>query len=76
MHQVELDVRGLGPPEPLQRALQALHDLPSGDELVLLIDREPLLLFPELVRRGFAWKFDRAADGEHYTVVISRQTAP
>ena len=35
-------------------------------------DREPLMLFPELVRRGYSWSFGSARDGQHYVVRITR----
>jgi TusA-related sulfurtransferase len=73
MNTETLDVRGLEAPEPFQRVVAALRDLPEGDELLVLINREPLLLFPELVRRGYGWTFGAAADGPHFTVRISRQ---
>ncbi|MEZ4494503.1 MAG: DUF2249 domain-containing protein [Dehalococcoidia bacterium] len=74
MNTIELDVRGLEPPEPFRLAVEALQKLPAGGQLLLLTDREPMLLFPELVRRGFAWAFDRAPGGDHFTVRIARQT--
>jgi uncharacterized protein (DUF2249 family) len=57
MTAVHLDNRGLPPPEPMVRILQALQTLPGDAELVVLMDREPLMLYPELERRGFAWTF-------------------
>ena len=54
----ELDNRGLQPPEPMVRILETLSALPDGDELHASMDREPLLLYPELERRGFTWAFD------------------
>jgi uncharacterized protein (DUF2249 family) len=52
-----LDNRGLQPPEPMVRILSSLQELPEGDELEALMDREPRLLYPELERRGFTWDF-------------------
>ncbi len=40
-----LDVRGLTPPEPMQRVLEALAQLSPRATLVVRIHREPLLLF-------------------------------
>lgn len=54
---MQLDNRGLPPPEPMVRILEALGQLPGGEDLVVLMDREPLFLYPELERRGFAWSF-------------------
>jgi uncharacterized protein (DUF2249 family) len=57
MAAIHLDNRGLPPPEPMVRILGALQTMLAGDELVVLMDREPMLLYPELERRGFAWNF-------------------
>jgi uncharacterized protein (DUF2249 family) len=46
------------------RILEALASLEPADELVALMDREPLLLYPELERRGFSWVFE-AGTGDH-----------
>lgn len=50
------------------RILGALSALAEGDELVALMDREPLLLYPELERRGFEWTFEDDPDGARLTV--------
>lgn len=50
-----LDVSDLEPPEPLQRVLQALDELGDAEYLHVLHRREPLLLYPELQRRGFRY---------------------
>jgi uncharacterized protein (DUF2249 family) len=68
MARIEIDNRGLEPPEPLVRILSALAELPEGDELVALMDREPVLLYPELERRGFTWDFQEG--NEHHSIVI------
>jgi tRNA 2-thiouridine synthesizing protein A len=52
-----IDNRGLQAPEPMVRILARLPGLNEGDELEVLMDREPRLLYPELERRGFAWDF-------------------
>ena len=49
-----LDVRSLGPPEPLQRTLESLVELPDGTVLVQRNDRVPQFLFPKLEDRGYA----------------------
>ncbi|MBE7518162.1 MAG: DUF2249 domain-containing protein [Thermoflexaceae bacterium] len=54
MANIELDNRGLQPPEPMVRILSALSELDDDAELVALMDRDPLLLYPELERRGYA----------------------
>ena len=68
MATVVIDNRGLHPPEPMVRILGALAKLVDGDDLVALMDREPLLLYPELERRGFEWTFDESATGARLTI--------
>lgn len=57
-----LDVRGLEPPEPFDRTLQALDVLPAGVALEQFVDRVPVFLFPELERRGLAYTVDEVGD--------------
>jgi hypothetical protein len=54
-----LDVRGLAPPQPLVQILQFIHRLPPDGVLIVHHDRDPLLLYPELVQIG--WWADRIA---------------
>lgn len=49
-----LDLCGLDPPEPMRRALEAVEALKSGEALQIITDREPLLLYRELDRRGYS----------------------
>ena len=58
-----LDVRGLEPPHPLVRVLEALDRLPAGGELVVLHERRPLFLYPQLDERGFAHETDEPSAG-------------
>jgi uncharacterized protein (DUF2249 family) len=53
------------PPEPLERALEALDTLPDGDELVLLLYCQPQPLFNILRKNGFAWQETLQDDGTH-----------
>lgn len=48
-----LDVRGLEPPEPLERVLDALDRLAPADQLSMLIDREPHPLYRILANNGY-----------------------
>lgn len=50
-----LDVRGLEPPEPFERVMDALDRLDSGGRLKVVIDRRPVPLFRVLERNGFAY---------------------
>jgi uncharacterized protein (DUF2249 family) len=60
---VELDNRGLNPPEPMMRILDALASLPEGGEVVARNDREPLFLYPMLQERGFTWQTEPRPEG-------------
>ncbi len=51
-----LDVRGLEPPEPLEKVLDALDRLPAGDQLCMLIEREPRPLYRILANNGYAYR--------------------
>lgn len=53
---IELDVRGLAPPEPLEQVLEALSTLQRGQTIRMLIDREPRPLYPILQRDGYSYE--------------------
>ena len=65
---ITIDNRGLHPPEPMVRILGALAELGDDDELLAIMDREPMLLYPELERRGCTWEFVRKEGGHELTV--------
>lgn len=50
---IVLDVRGLEPPQPMIRTLEALDELPEGVALIQVNERIPRFLLPELEKRGF-----------------------
>ncbi|MEP6863773.1 MAG: DUF2249 domain-containing protein [Deltaproteobacteria bacterium] len=52
---IVLDVRGLEPPEPMVRTLEALAEMPRGKTLVQLNVRVPQYLLPKLSERGFVY---------------------
>lgn len=53
-----LDVRGMEPPEPLERVLETIGDFRAGDTLRLVIDCEPRPLFRILDQNGYAWRIE------------------
>ncbi len=65
----DLDVRGLEPPEPLIRILDALESLPAGNTLRAHTDREPCHLFAEAEQRGFRHDCKEQPDGSWVTVL-------
>jgi uncharacterized protein (DUF2249 family) len=70
-----LDVRGLEPPQPMVRVLEAVERLRPGGTLEVLLERRPLFLYPQLDERGFTHRTDEPAPGV-VRVVIRREAAP
>ena len=66
---IEIDARGLEPPEPLVRILAALEKLPAGQQLHARTDREPCHLFGEARRRGFRHDCRAQTDGSWLTTL-------
>lgn len=60
---MELDHRGLEPPLPMVRTLEALAALPPGATLVVHNDRVPVYLLPQLDARGVAYEITTLDDG-------------
>lgn len=65
---IDLDVRGLPAPEPLEHCLEALADLAAGQRLKMQIDREPYPLYSILERDGF--QYSCTFEDTHYLVTI------
>ncbi len=63
----ELDARGLEPPQPLVRILEALGSLPAHGELRAHTDRRPMHLYSQLAERGFAGESQEQTDGSFIT---------
>jgi uncharacterized protein (DUF2249 family) len=64
-----LDNRGLVPPEPMQRTLAKLEELPVGSVLVIHNDRVPVFLLSELDDQGYPYE-TRALDDNSAIVRI------
>ena len=58
--ELRLDVRGLEPPEPMTRTLEALESLPATHVLLHVNVRVPQLLLPILRERGFDYSIDES----------------
>jgi TusA-related sulfurtransferase len=71
---IELDVRGLEPPEPLVRVMEALETLPAGERLLLKIDCRPLPLYRILERNGYAYE-ERPGDDSLFAIMIYKRDA-
>ena len=63
MNAKTVDARGLEPPEPFERAMEALADLPPGGQFTLLIDRMPHPLLRILERDGYRHEAGFRDDG-------------
>ncbi len=69
-----LDLRGLEPPEPMRRALEAIEGTRPGGVVEVVTDREPTLLHRELDRRGHRYLHEVRPDGFH--TIVERGGAP
>jgi uncharacterized protein (DUF2249 family) len=63
--EITLDVRGMEPPEPLERVLEAIDGFVTGDRLKLVIDCHPLPLFRILERNGYAYRTEPGTASVH-----------
>ena len=70
----ELDVRGLEPPEPMVQILERLDTLRPGQRLVVLHERRPMLLYPQLDERGFLHDTEEVEPG--LVRIVVRRPAP
>jgi uncharacterized protein (DUF2249 family) len=64
---VEVDARGLEPPQPLVKILESLAALPAGAELRASTDRRPMHLYAQLEERGFAATTEEQSNGSFIT---------
>lgn len=64
---VELDARGLEPPQPMVRILETLATLPAGAVLRARTDRRPLHLLAHLADRGWQCESTEETDGSCVT---------
>ena len=70
--EIVLDVRGMEPPEPLDRVLETVDRFASGDRLKLIIDCHPAPLFRILERNGFAFREEPGVESL-YEITIWRK---
>jgi uncharacterized protein (DUF2249 family) len=69
---VEVDVRGLEPPQPLVKILESLAALPAGAELRAWTDRRPMHLYAQLAERGFAATTEEQPNASFLTYIRRR----
>lgn len=71
INEILIDARGLEPPEPMERVMQALALLRPGQGIRFLLHREPFPLYPLLAERGYRHETRMADDGSY--VILIRQ---
>jgi uncharacterized protein (DUF2249 family) len=64
---IDVDARGLEPPQPMVTILEALANLPAGANLRARTDRRPLHLYAQLEERGFRGETTAEPDGSFVT---------
>ena len=64
-----VDARWLAPPEPMELTLAALEVLGDGEQLRLLIHREPLMLYQILEGWSYGYQTHACDDGS-YEILI------
>jgi uncharacterized protein (DUF2249 family) len=69
---VELDARGLEPPQPLVKILEAVATLASGVGLRARTDRRPMHLYAPLEERGCSADTQEQPDGTFLTIIQRR----
>src|SRR5262249_15577055 len=66
-----IDVRWLDPPEPFERIVAALEELPADATLRVLIHREPLPIYGKLESWGYRHQTRFDEEG-YFEIVITR----
>lgn len=69
---VEVDVRGLEPPEPMVKILETLPQIGKGDLLLVHHHREPLMLYDKLEHLGYEASAEKITEG-YYKVRITKK---
>lgn len=64
---VDVDARGLEPPQPMVKILEALESLSDDATLSAQTDRRPIHLYPMLEARGFTGTSEEQPDGSFIT---------
>ncbi len=59
-----IDVRRLDPPKPLIAIIKLIESDDVGDGVIVIIDRDPLLLYQEVEQRGWGCERLSAPPGE------------
>jgi len=66
-----IDARDLEPPEPFERAMEAVSALEPGGQVMLILNREPFPLYRVLQLNGYQHKTTAFPDGR-FEIVITQ----
>jgi len=66
---IDVDARGLEPPQPMVKILEALASLPEDAALRAHTERKPMHLYALLTERGFVGQTEEQPDGSHITYI-------
>lgn len=69
---IDVDARGLEPPQPMVKILEALANLPEGTGIRAYTDRRPMHLYAQLEARGFTCQSGEQNDGSFITHIRAR----
>lgn len=69
---LELDVRGLAPPEPMMKILEKLGEVDENTILLVHHHREPMMLYEKLEQRGYEAIANKIEEN-YYKVVIRKK---
>lgn len=69
---LEVDARGLEPPQPMVKILELVATLPADTSLSARTDRRPMHLYPHLEQRGFLAATEEQSDGSFLTHIRRR----
>jgi uncharacterized protein (DUF2249 family) len=69
---IEVDARGLEPPQPMVKILEALANLPAKTGIRAHTDRRPMHLYAHLEERGFVGETTEQTDGTFLTHIHRR----
>lgn len=58
-----IDARELEPPEPFERVVDALSTLGRDEQVLLILNREPILLYRFLEQNDYEYKSTAHPDG-------------
>jgi len=74
-----IDVRGLSAPQPMVAILRLLADIDTAGAprtVIAHLDRDPLMLYPELAQLGWGARLLPQAADEGVRLCLQRESAP